>query len=112
MEGAPLQGLGMCVYVETSGQVHQIGSMDRKGSGRPVAAAAHENMKAVNELLCSQEENHGTHDAPEKIEENLGISTSLVRLVKRNELGQFKCIKQPMRDKGQKDLRSVRASFI
>ena len=92
----------------------KTGSMDRKkGSGRPVTATTDENMEVVEDLICSQEENPGTHDAPRKIEEKLGISRSSVkRLVKRNELNQFKRIKEPRRDKGQKHRRSVRASGL
>ena len=45
------------------------GSMDqRPGSGRPVTVTTEENEELVGDLICSQEENPGTHFSPREIE--------------------------------------------
>ena len=61
------------------------GTIDRqKGSGRPITTTTEENVKKVEELICSKEEQEGTHDAPRAIATNLGVSHSSVRrMVKR-----------------------------
>ena len=67
-------------------------SMDRRpGSGRPVTVTTEENEELVGDLICSQEENPGTHLSPRKIEKVTGISrTSVRRMVKRRGLKQYK----------------------
>ena len=63
-------------------------TMDRKiGSGRPRTVTNEENEELVAELICSQEENPGTHMSPREIEKNTGISRSSVkRMIKRKGL--------------------------
>ena len=75
----------------------QYGSMERRpGSGRPRSTTNKENEQIVEELICSQEENPGTHLLPREIEKNTDISRSSVRrMVKRNGLKQFKRLKTP-----------------
>ena len=72
-------------------------SMDRRpGSGRPVTVTTEENEELVGDLICSQEENPGTHLSPREIEKVTGISrTSVRRMVKRRGLKQFKRVKTP-----------------
>ena len=69
--------------------------MDRRpGSGRPVTVTTEENEELVGDLICSQEENPGTHLSPREIEKVTGISrTSVRRMVKRRGLKQFKRVK-------------------
>ena len=56
------------------------GTMERKqGSGRPITATTKENVEKVEELICSQEEQEGTHDAPRIIATKLGVSLTSVR---------------------------------
>ena len=66
--------------------------MDRQpGSGRPATVTTEENEELVGDLICSQEENPGTHLSPREIEKVTGISrTSVRRMVKRRGLKQFK----------------------
>ena len=63
-------------------------SMDRRpGSGRPRTAATAENEQIVEDLICSQEENPGSHMSPREIEKHTGISRSSVRrIVKRKDI--------------------------
>ena len=43
--------------------------MDRRpGSGRPVTVTVEEIEELVGDLICSQEENPGTHLSPQEIE--------------------------------------------
>ena len=59
--------------------------MDRqKSSGRPVLATTLENQEAVEELICSQEDQLGIHLSPREIAEELNVShTSVSRMVKQ-----------------------------
>ena len=61
------------------------GTLDRRsGSGRPRTVTTEENEMIVEELICSQEENPGTHLSPREIEKETGISrSSIQRMVKR-----------------------------
>ena len=72
-------------------------SMDRRpASVRPVTFTTEENEELVGDLICSQEENPGTHLSLRKIEKFTGISrTSVRRMVKRRGLKQFKRVKTP-----------------
>jgi len=60
--------------------------MDRRpGSGRKRTVTTPENEMIVKELICSQEDNPGSHLSPREIEKNTGIKrSSVVRMVKRN----------------------------
>ena len=54
------------------------GTMERKqGSGRPITSTTEENVEKV-ELIFSQEEQEGTHDAPRIIATKLGVSHTSV----------------------------------
>ena len=79
-------------------QFEKDGSMDRRpGSGRPVIVTTEENEELIGDLICSQEENPGTHLSQREIENITGISrTSVRRMVKRRDLKQFKTVKKPM----------------
>jgi len=55
------------------------GTMERKkGSGRPRSARTAENEAYVEEMICSQEDDPGTHATPRRIAEELEISHSSV----------------------------------
>ena len=61
----------------------ETGSMERKkGSGRPTTATTEENADATEDLICSQEEQPGTHVAPRAIKRRLGISRSYYIVLK------------------------------
>ena len=79
-------------------QFEKDGSMDRRpGFGRPVIVTTEENEELIGDLICSQEENPGTHLSKREIENITGISrTSVRRMVKRRDLKQFKTVKKPM----------------
>ena len=72
-------------------------SMDRwPGSGRPVTVTIEENEEFVGNLICSQQENPGTHLSPREIEKVTGISwPSVRRMLKQRGLKQFKRVKTP-----------------
>jgi len=63
----------------------------RKGSGRPKSARTPENEDAVEEMICSQEDEPGTHVSPRSIAEELEISHSSVCRIVR-EKGGYKPI--------------------
>ena len=67
-------------------------SMDRRSeSSRPVTVTREEKEELVGDLICSQEENPGTHLSPREIEKVTSISqTSVRRMVKQRGLKQFK----------------------
>ena len=73
------------------------GSIDwRPGSGKPVTVTMEENEELVGDLICSQEENPGTHLQPREIGKVTGISwTSVRRMVKQRGVKQFKRVKTP-----------------
>ena len=60
------------------------GTMERqKRSGRPKSARTPENEAAVEEMICSQEEDPGTHVTPRNIAKELKIShSSVCRIVR------------------------------
>ena len=63
------------------------GTTERKrGSGRPKSARTDANITLVSELICSQENNPGTHKSPREIERETGISRSSVRRITKNDL--------------------------
>lgn len=91
----------------------KTGSMDRKkGSGRPVTATAVEHFEEVEELVCSQEE-EGTHSAPRKIADEIGVSRSSVqRICRKQKINQFKRMSEPQREEGTLNRRSRRAQNL
>ena len=68
----------------------------RPGSGKPVTVTMEENEEIVGDLICSQEENPGTHLWPREIGKVTGISwTSVRRMAKQRGIKQFKRVKTP-----------------
>ena len=50
-------------------------SMDRKtGSGRPRTVTNVQNEELVEDLICSQEDNPGSHMSPREIEKTLALA--------------------------------------
>ena len=94
--------------------VKKTGSIKRKpGSGRPVTATTEENQAIVDELICSQEDDEGTHEPPRKIAETLQVSRSSVkRMIKASEINQFKRMSEPRRDEGALERRTRRANGL
>ena len=90
------------------------GSMDRRpGSGRPVTVTTEENEELVEDLVCSQEENPGTHLSPREIEKVTSISrTPVRRMVKRRGLKQFKRVKTPRMSSATQQRRTERAGAL
>lgn len=86
-------------------------TMDRaKGSGRPRTARTEENEAIVEELICSQEEQPHTHQAPRQIEKNEGISRSaVVRIVNDKGINNFKRCKTTSMNEGTRSRRVNRA---
>ena len=70
-------------------RVDQHGSgVERKvGSGRPKTARTDENIAAVEQLLCSQEDNSGTGKSTRQVARELQVSESSVRRIARKDLG-------------------------
>ena len=83
-------------------KIKETGSTERRpGSGRPVTATTEENGDLVERMICSQEEQPGTHKSPQEIAPLIGISRSSVkRLVKRRGYKQFKRMKTPRMTEG------------
>ena len=58
-------------------KIQETGSGERrKGSGRPVTASMDKNCDEVEELLCSQEDEPGTHYSAREIASHLELSRS------------------------------------
>ena len=56
-------------------KIKETGSTERrKGSGRPVTATAEENASIFEELICSQEDEPGTHNSIRQIAPRISIS--------------------------------------
>ena len=92
-------------------KIKQTGSTERqKGSGRPVTATTQENEEMVEELVCSQEEEPGTHNSIRKIAPQLSIGRSSVhRLIKKKKLNCFKRLKTPQLNTACRERRAERA---
>lgn len=90
------------------------GTMERqKGSGRPVSVTTKENEEAVEELICSQEDEPGTHQSPRNIAEHLEISHSSVRrIIEKKGINQFKRVKTPQMNEGTRIRRIERAAGL
>ena len=73
-------------------KIKETGSTERcKGSGRPVTATTEENASIFEELVCSQEDEPGTHNSIRQIAPRISISKSSVhRLVKKKNLHCYK----------------------
>ena len=101
--------------------VHQLlkrfekdGSMERRpGSSRPDTVTIEKNEELVGDLICSQEENLGTHLSPQEIEKVTSISrTSVRRMIKRRGLKQFKTVKTPKMSSATQQRRTKRAGTL
>ena len=95
-------------------KIKETGSIERRpGSGRPITATTEENGDLVEQMICSQEEQPGTHKSPQEIAPLIGISRSSVkRLVKRRGYKQFKRIKTPRMTEGTRQRRTERAGRL
>jgi hypothetical protein len=68
-------------------KIDSTGDIRRKsGSGRPKTARTAANIAAVEELICSQENEPGSHLSPRKIERETGIRRSTVIRIGRQDL--------------------------
>ena len=78
-------------------KIKETGSTERrKGSGRPVTATTEENASIFEELVCSQEDEPGTHNSIRQITPQISISKSSVHcLVKKKNLHCYKRLKTP-----------------
>ena len=106
MHETPNKELEPSFRVQVVEKIHiENNTMDRRsGSGRPRTITTEENADLVEDLICSQEDNPGSHLSPRNIEKHTGISrTSVRRMVKRRGLKQFKRLKTPMISLGAKN---------
>ena len=70
-------------------KVEQTGSIARKkGSGRPTTVCTEENAALVDELLCSQDDQPGTHLSQRKIAQRLNIERKSVRNIIKYKLNK------------------------
>jgi transposase len=80
----PLRTLNnICKRVDSSGSATER----KKGSGRPRTARIEQNVEAVAALICSQEDQPGTHRSTREIATEIGISEFSVRQIAKNDLG-------------------------
>lgn len=95
-------------------KIKETGTVERRpGSGRPVTATTEANGDLVEQLICSQEEQPGTHKSPQEIAPLIGISRSSVkRLVKRRGYKQFKRMKTPRMTETTSQRRTERAGRL
>eukprot|EP00111_Clytia_hemisphaerica_P002908 TCONS_00008243-protein len=75
----------------------EYGTMEqKKGSGRPRSVRTAENEAFVEEMICLQEDEPGTHASPREIARELEISHSSVRRISEDKgYNQFKRLKTP-----------------
>ena len=78
-------------------KIKEAGSTERrKGSGRPVTATTEENASIFEELVCSHEDEPGTHNSITQVAPRIWISKSSVhRLVQKKNLHCYVCLKTP-----------------
>ena len=95
-------------------KVKETGSTERRnGSGRPVTATAEENVSTFEELVCSQEDESGTHNSIRPIAPRISISKSSVhRLVKKKNLHCCKRLKTPQMNSACRKRRAERAGKL
>ena len=95
-------------------KIKETGSTERrKGSGQPVTATAEENASIFEELVCSQEDEPGTHNSIRQIAPRLSISKSSVhRLVKKRNLHCYKRLKPPKINSEYRKRRTERAGKL
>ena len=92
----------------------ETGTMERKqGSGRPITVTTDENTEVVEELICSQEEEPGSHKPPRSIAKDLEIGHSSVRrIIENKNINQFKRSRAPDTNPGTKKRRVERAACL
>ena len=76
-------------------KIKETGSTERrKGSGKPFTATIEENASIFEELVCSQEDEPGTHNSSRQIAPQISISKSSVhRFVKKRNRHCYKRLK-------------------
>jgi len=92
----------------------KFATMERqRGSGRPRTAVTDENEESVDDLICSQENEPGSHIHPRDIAKKLSISHSSVRrIIKAKNINQFKRLKTPCMNDNTRKRRVERASNL
>ena len=95
-------------------KIKETGSTERrKGSGQPVTATTEENASIFEELVCSQEDERGTHNSIRQIAPWILISKSSVhRLVKKKSLHWYKRLKTPQMNSACCKRRAERAGKL
>ena len=95
-------------------KIKETGSTERrKGSGRPVTAKTEENASIFEELVCSQEDEPGTHNSIRQIAPRISISKSSIhRLIKKKNLRYYKRLKTPQMNSACRKRRSERAGEL
>ena len=95
-------------------KIKETGSTERrKGSGRPVTATTEENASIFEELVCSQEDEPGTHNSIRQIASRIWISKSLVHfLVMKKNLHCYKRLKTPQLNSACCNRRAERAGKL
>ena len=95
-------------------KVAETGSVERKpGCGRPKTVSSAENCQYVEEALCSQDDNPGTHLSQRQIAKNLGVSRTSVRnITKELGLKSFKRIRTSRRDDKVRQKRKTRCRYL
>ena len=95
-------------------KIKETGSTERcKGSGRPVTATTEENASIFEELVCSQEDEPGTHNSIRQIAPWISISKSSVHhLVKKKNLHRYKRLKTPQMNSACRKIRAEQAEKL
>ena len=85
----------------------------RKGKGRAVTETTEENASIFEELVCSQEDEPGTHNSIRQIAPRISISKwSFHRLVKKKNLHCYKRLKTPQTNSACRKRRAERAGKL
>ncbi len=93
-------------------KIQSTGSSGRnKGSGRPKTVATDENSALVDELICSEDDQPGTHLSQRKISQRLDIARTSVRRIVRNNLKKtpFKRLRSCLKTPAVRQKRKTRA---
>ena len=95
-------------------KIKETGSTERrKGSGCPVTATTEEIAGIVEDLICSQEDEPGTHNSIRKIAPQVSIGRSSVhRLVRKKNLHCYKRLKTPQMNAACRKRRTERAAKL
>ena len=84
----PEKGWKLCTVKAICQRFHKTGSaVNRKpGSGRPKTARTEENIAAVHDMICSQEDKPGTSRSSRDIAKELNIDARSVRRIAKKDL--------------------------